>query len=191
VTAIELRLAQRDDLPELERLASAAIDRLLRPFLDESQLAASSAIMGIDAKLIDDGTYVVAECAGTAVGCGGWSRRRTLYGGNHVAGRDDGSLDPRLEAARVRAMYTHPDAARRGIGRRILEWCEEAAAGEGFGRLELVATMAGAPLYAAAGFGVDSSFDDTSTGVAIPLLRMSKAIGRSVGITRTEGAGAP
>jgi GNAT superfamily N-acetyltransferase len=186
VTPIELRLAQSDDLSELEALATAAIDSLLRPYLDESQLAASTAIMGVDALLIDDGTYVVAECDGTVVGCGGWSRRRTLYGGNHNAGRDDARLDPRIEPARVRAMYTHPDAARRGIGRRILQWCEDAARAEGFGRLELVATMAGAPLYVAAGFEVDASFDDTSTGVAIPLLHMSKPIERSVRSTRTE-----
>jgi GNAT superfamily N-acetyltransferase len=180
VTLIELRLARRDDLSELEALASAAIDRLLRPFLDESQLAASTAIMGVDAQLIDDGTYVVADCHGSVVGCGGWSRRRTLYGTVSTAGRDDGQLDPKTEPARVRAMYTHPDAARRGVGRRVLQWCEDAARSEGFARLELVATMAGAPLYAAAGFAVDAPFDDTSTGIAIPLLRMSKTIERSV-----------
>jgi GNAT superfamily N-acetyltransferase len=103
-------------------------------------------------------------------------RRRTMYGGNHTAGRDDDRLDPATDAARVRAMYTHPHAARRGIGRRILAWCEESARAEGFGRLELVATMAGAPLYVAAGFAIDEPFDDVSTGVAIPLLRMSKSI---------------
>ena len=186
MTPIELRLAQRDDLPELEALAAAAIDRLLRPFLDETQLAASTEIMGVDAQLINDGTYVVAESDGTVVGCGGWSRRRTLYGSDHSARRDDSALDPNVDAARVRAMYTHPDAARRGIGRRILQWCEDAARAEGYRRLELVATMAGTPLYAAAGFAVDAPFDDTSTGIAIPLLHMSKTIEPGVSSTRTE-----
>lgn len=173
---IDLRLATRDDVPELDRLAAASIDRLLRPYLDERQLAASTAIMGIDTSLIDDGTYVVAESDGVVVGCGGWSRRRTMYGGDHTPGRDDGALDPMVDPARVRAMYTHPDAARRGIGRRVLRWCEDAAQAEGFGRLELVATMAGAPMYAAVGFTIEEAFDDTSTGVAVPLLRMSKPI---------------
>lgn len=177
VTRVDVRVARPEDLPALERLASAAIDRLLRPFLTESQVLASSAIMGVDARLIEDGTYALAECDGIVVGCGGWSRRRTMYGGDGAAGRDDGGLDPAVDAARVRAMYTHPDAVRRGIGRCILGWCEVAAAAEGFTRLELVATLAGAPLYTTAGFSVDGHFDDTSTGVAIPLLRMSKRIG--------------
>lgn len=175
-SAVTLRLARRDDLPELEQLAAAAMDRLLRPFLDEAQLAASAAIMGIDTLLVDDGTYVVAERGGSIVGCGGWSRRLTMYGSDRTAGRNDGLLDPETDPARVRAMYTHPDAARRGIGRRILQWCEDAARAEGFGRLELVSTMAGAPFYSAAGFEVDTAFDDTSTGTAIPLLRMSKPV---------------
>lgn len=176
MTDVVLRVAVADDIPTLEALAAASIDRLLRPFLDDAQLAASHAIMGVDTLLVDDGTYAVAELDGRCAGCGGWSRRRTMYGGDHTAGRDDDRLDPATEAARVRAMYTHPDAARRGIGRRILSWCEESARAEGFRRLELVATMAGAPLYLAAGFTVDEAFDDESTGVAIPLLRMSKSI---------------
>ena len=176
VSDVVLRVAVTEDIPALEALAAASIDRLLRPFLDDDQLAASHAIMGVDTLLVDDGTYAVAELDGRVAGCGGWSRRRTMYGGNHTAGRDDDRLDPATEAARVRAMYTHPDAARRGIGRRILTWCEEAAGAEGFRRLELVATMAGAPLYLAAGFAIDEPFDDRSTGIAIPLLRMSKPI---------------
>jgi GNAT superfamily N-acetyltransferase len=176
VNDLVLRRAVVDDIPTLEALAASSIDRLLRPFLDEAQLVASHAIMGIDTMLVDDGTYAVAELDGRVAGCGGWSRRRTMYGGNHATGRDDDRLDPTTDAARVRAMYTHPDAARRGIGGRILSWCEESARAEGFNRLELVATMAGAPLYVAAGFRVDEPFDDESTGVVIPLLRMSKPI---------------
>lgn len=176
MSAIELRTATRDDLPALLALSDAAIDRLQRGFLDESQIVASRRIMGVDTQLVDDGTYVVATCAGRIVGCGGWSRRRTMYGGDHTTGRDDGLLDPTVDAARVRAMYTHPDWARRGIGRRILDWCERAASAEGFGRLELVATVAGQPLYEAAGFTVDEEFVDRSTGTDIPLRRMHKRI---------------
>lgn len=176
MNAGDLRVATIDDVAMLEALAASSIDRLLRPYLDDAQLAASHAIMGVDTQLVEDGTYVVIEIDGRLVGCGGWSRRRTMYGGNHTAGRDDDLLDPAVDAARVRAMYTHPAAARRGIGRRILSWCEDAARAEGFVRLELVATMAGAPLYAAGGFTVDEAFEDRSTGVAIPLLRMSKPI---------------
>jgi GNAT superfamily N-acetyltransferase len=177
--AIELRPATRDDLPMLVALADASIGRLQRAFLDESQIVASRRIMGVDTQLVEDGTYVVAECAGRVVGCGGWSRRRTMYGGDHTAGRDDGLLDPNVDAARVRAMYTHPDWARRGIGRRILEWCELAASAEGFGRLELVATLAGQPLYEAAGFTVDEELVDRSAGTDVPLRRMHKRIDRS------------
>lgn len=176
MSVVDVRIATIDDVPALAALAVTSIERLLRPYLDDAQLAASHAIMGIDTQLVEDGTYAVAEIAGRLAGCGGWSRRRTMYGGDHTTGRDDDMLDPHVDAARVRAMYTHPAAARRGVGRRILSWCEGAARAEGFARLELVATMAGAPLYAAAGFTVDASFDDRSTGVPIPLLRMSKAI---------------
>jgi GNAT superfamily N-acetyltransferase len=176
VNDVVLRIAVPDDIPALEALAAASIDRLLRPFLDDAQVVASHAIMGVDTLLVDDRTYAVAELDGRLAGCGGWSRRRTMYGGNHTAGRDDDRLDPATDAARVRAMYTHPDAARLGIGRGILSWCEDAARDEGFRRLELVATMAGAPLYLAAGFAIDEPFEDESTGVSIPLLRMSKSI---------------
>lgn len=176
MTYVRLRTARRGDAAALEDLARAAIDELLRPFLDAAQIAASHAIMGVDTRLIDDGTYVVAEDSAGIVGCGGWSRRRTMYGGDHTAGRDDGLLDPAVDPARIRAMYTHPGATRRGIGRHILQWCETRAGAEGFTRLELVATMAGAPLYRAAGFTVDEAFDDLTAGVAIPLLKMSKTI---------------
>jgi GNAT superfamily N-acetyltransferase len=178
MSTIDLRPATLRDVPTLVALSDAAIGRLQQPFLDASQIAASHRIMGVDTQLISDGTYVVAECGGHVVGCGGWSRRRTMYGGDHTTGRDDGLLDPRIDAARVRAMYTRPDFARQGIGRRILDWCERAARSEGFGQLELVATAAGRPLYEAAGFTVDEEFVDGSTGTDIPLTRMRKRIDR-------------
>jgi len=107
-------VAVRADLPRLEPLVAAAIDRLQQGFLDEAQIRSSHAIMGIDTQLIDDGTYFVAELDGRIVGCGGWSRRATLYGADHSAGRDAALLDPARDAARVRAMYTDPAFARRG-----------------------------------------------------------------------------
>jgi GNAT superfamily N-acetyltransferase len=175
-TPLTSRVATHDDLPAIRPLVLAAIDELQRGFLDDAQIAASHAIMGVDVQLIDDGTYFVVESDGRLAGCGGWSRRATLYGGSHSAGRDASMLDPAREPARVRAMYTHPDFARRGVGRLVLALCEAAAASEGFTRLELMATMSGRPLYEAAGFVGIEPIEDDRGGVAVPLLRMGKRI---------------
>ncbi|HEX7037803.1 MAG TPA: GNAT family N-acetyltransferase [Pseudomonadales bacterium] len=172
------RLAVLDDLDVLEALMRDAIRRLIGAYLDEAGVQASFEIMGVDTQLITDGTYYVVESQGTVVGCGGWSRRATLFGGDHSAGRDARLLDPATEPARVRAMYTHPDFARRGIGRRVLSLCEAAAAAEGFRSLELVATVAGEPLYLAYGFSVVERIAvPTSRGVSVPCARMAMAIG--------------
>jgi len=144
--------------------------------LDEAQIEASHAIMGVDTQLIDDQTYFVVECDGQIAGCGGWSRRATLYGGSHSAGRDGAMLEPSTDAARVRAMYTHPAFTRRGVGRLVLSLCESAAAAEGFTRLELMATLSGQPLYEAVGFEAIEEVEDSSGGVPIPLVRMGKAV---------------
>jgi GNAT superfamily N-acetyltransferase len=132
--------------------------------------------MGLDRQLIDDGTYFVIEQAGALAGCGGWSRRATLYGGDHSSGRDAALLDPAGDAARVRAMYTHPAFVRRGVGRLILRLCEGAARAEGFARAELVATLAGEQLYAACGYQAVERFVDERGGVPVPLVRMRKAL---------------
>ena len=171
------RLAVREDLPALEPLVARAIEELQRGFLDEEQIAASHAIMGIDTQLVDDRTYYVLEADGGVAGCGGWSRRATPFGGDHSAGRDEHLLDPAVDAARVRAMYTHPDFTRRGVGRLILEGCEQAAAAEGFTRLQLHATLAGFPLYLAYGFEPIEEVVLDSGGVGIPAVHMTKAIG--------------
>lgn len=178
------RLARRDDLPELRALVTAAIGQLQRPFLRPEQISASHAIMGIDTQLIDDGTYFVVECHGVIAGCGGWSRRATLVGGDHSEGRDDRLLDPGTEAARVRAIYTHPHFTRRGIGRLVLERCEAGAAAAGFARLELVATLAGQPLFRSFGFEATEEFTHTTTGTAIPLVRMTKTVAPDTERTR-------
>jgi GNAT superfamily N-acetyltransferase len=154
----------------------AAIDLLQKGFLDEAQIRSSHALMGLDAQLIDDGTYYVVECDGELAGCGGWSRRATLYGGDHSAGRDSAMLDPARDPARVRAMYTHPDFVRRGVGRLILSVCESAAAAEGFTRLELMSTLSGQPLYSTAGFEPIEHVEDSSGGAPVRLIRMGKAV---------------
>jgi GNAT superfamily N-acetyltransferase len=174
--ALTSRLATPDDVPALLLLMDAAIAELQKGFLDEAQIESSRAIMGLDTQLIDDGTYFVVELDGQQAGCGGWSRRATLYGGNHTAGRDAALLDPAVDAARVRAMYTHPAFARRGVGRLILQLCEAAAAEEGFTELELMGTLSGRPLYEAAGFAVVEAVEDSSGGAAVPLVKMRKAI---------------
>jgi GNAT superfamily N-acetyltransferase len=154
----------------------AAIADLQKPFLDDSQIASSRTIMGLDTQLVDDGTYFVVESDGEIVGCGGWSRRATMYGGDQSPGRSAALLDPARDAARVRAMYTHPRHVRRGVGRLILQLCEEAARAEGFRRAELVATLAGEPLYRACGFVPGEHLVDGRGGAGVPLLRMSKQL---------------
>jgi GNAT superfamily N-acetyltransferase len=170
------RLATHEDVPALEPLIGAAIDELQRPYLDAAQIASSHAIMGIDTQLIDDGTYFVIELDGALAGCGGWSRRATLYGADHSAGRDTALLDPATNPAKVRAMYTHPSFTRRGVGRLILQLCESAARAEGFTRLELMSTLAGRPLYDAAGFKVHGHVDDPAGGTPVPLMTMTKML---------------
>jgi GNAT superfamily N-acetyltransferase len=171
------RLATRGDITALTPLVQAAIDELQKGFLDEAQIRSSHAIMGIDRQLIDDRTYFVIESGGVPVGCGGWSRRATLYGGDHSGGRNSALLDPSKDAARIRAMYTRPDFTRRGVGRLVLALCQSAAAAEGFTRLEVMATRSGRPLYAVVGFEVIEEVTDASGGVPVPLIKMGKEIG--------------
>jgi GNAT superfamily N-acetyltransferase len=170
------RLANREDIAAMSALMEMAIAELLKPFLDAQQIAASRAIMGLDSQLIDDRTYFIVEENSALAGCGGWSRRATMYGGDRSPGRDAALLDPAKDAARVRAMYTHPAFVRRGVGRLILSLCENAARAEGFTRTELVATMAGEPLYRACSYQPVERFTDDRGGSAVPLVRMSKAL---------------
>lgn len=177
MTNLTHRLASESDLTALRDLMYAAIDALQSSFLTPAQVAASYAIMGLDTTLIADGTYFLVERDGALAGCGGWSRRATLYGGNHTAGRDDALLDPAHDAARIRAMYTHPAFTRLGVGKRVIDLCESAARAEGFRRAELVATLAGEPLYRACGYAQIERFDSAAIdGVTVPLVRMGKAL---------------
>lgn len=170
------RLARRDDLDTLKTLMDIAIAENQKPFLDESQIASSRAIMGLDTQLIDDGTYFIIEAEGQVAGCGGWSRRATMYGGDQTPGRSAALLDPSKDAARIRAMYTHPKHTRKGIGRLIISLCEEAAKAEGFTKMELVATLSGEPLYRSCGFEPYEKIVDDRGGAGVPLLRMRKSL---------------
>ena len=172
------RLATESDLPALKALMALAIGELQRGFLDDAQIAASHAVMGLDTQLVADRTYFLIEDDGRLAGCGGWSRRATLYGGDHsTALRDEALLDPTRDAARVRAMYTHPDFARRGVGRLILALCEAAAATDGYRRVELMATLSGEPLYRACGYEeIERTAAAPVSGVVVPLVRMGKPL---------------
>jgi GNAT superfamily N-acetyltransferase len=174
--ALTHRLSRRADLDALRHLMDAAISELQKPFLDEKQIASSRTIMGLDTQLIDDETYFIVETAGKLAGCGGWSRRATLYGGDQSPGRSAALLDPTKDAARIRAMYTDPHHTRKGVGRLILSLCEQAARSEGFRRVELMATLAGEPLYRACGYEPREHVMDERGGTAVPLVRMSKSL---------------
>jgi GNAT superfamily N-acetyltransferase len=176
VRQLTSRIARAEDLPALETVMDAAIGELQKGFLSAEQIAASRMIMGLDRQLVADGTYFIVEAEGRIAGCGGWSRRATLYGGDHTPGRDPELLNPSTDAARVRAMYTHPDFARRGVGRLILTLCEDAARAEGFRRLELMGTMSGRPLYESYGFTPIEEILDDRGGAPVPLVRMGKAV---------------
>lgn len=172
------RLAQLDDLPALHALMNRAIAELQKPFLTAEQIEASYKVMGLDTQLVRDGTYFIVESGGQIVGCGGWSFRATLFGGDaSIVARDTNRLDPATDAAKVRAMYTDPDHTRRGIGAMILSLCEGAAAAAGFQRVELMATAAGVPLYRAVGYvPADAATEADIDGVKVPLLRMTKSL---------------
>ena len=170
------RLACRADLESLSALMEAAIAELQKPFLDSRQIASSRTIMGLDTQLIEDGTYFIVEGGGALAGCGGWSRRATLYGGDQSPGRSAALLDPAEDPARIRAMYTHPEYTRKGVGRRIILLCENAARAEGFEEIELMATLAGEPLYRACGYAECERIVDARGGAGVPLVRMSKSL---------------
>lgn len=174
------RLATAADIPALRRLMDASIGALQSDVLTSEQVAASRAIMGLDSQLIEDGGYfVVEDPAGSRpviAGSGGWSRRATLYGGDHSPGRDAGWLDPVVDAARVRAMYTDPAYARQGVGGLVLALCEAAAKIAGFRRVELVGTLSGERLYRARGYAPIERFEDARGGAPVPLVRMGKAL---------------
>ena len=167
-----------EDLDALREVMRRSIETLQGDFLSPEQVAASHKVMGLDAQLVADGTYFVVEKGGRIAGCGGWSWRSTLYGGDDsVVVREPRPLDPATEPARIRAMYTDPDFTRQGVGRLVLELCEDAARRAGFRSATMMATMAGVPLYRACGY-VEAEPPMTASidGIQVPLVRMQKAL---------------
>ena len=171
-----LRLARENDALALEELIALSARVLQAPNYSPAQVAAAlGGIYGVDRQLIRDGTYFVAEDGGVLVGCGGWSKRRSLYGGDGSRPGEDPLLDPARDAARIRAFFVHPSWARRGIGRSIMTACEQAIRQSRFGTVDIVATLAGEPLYASFGYSAVERFEITmSGGLKLPVVRMSK-----------------
>lgn len=149
-----IRKALREDVEPIARLIDASVRGLAKGFYDDEQIERSVAtVFGVDTELIDDETYFVAELGGRLVGCGGWSKRRTLYGASlFESSRDSGKLDPAEDAAKIRAFFIHPDWARKGIGTAILDACEAEAKEFGFSEAEMMATLPGVPLYSVRGY---------------------------------------
>ena len=172
------RLATIGDLPALVELIPASARILSRGFYTEAQTeAAIKYIFGPDTRLIADGTYYVVEEDGVLAGCGGWSRRRTLYGGDQTKSGEEPLLDPKTEAAKIRAFFVHPDFARRGVGSAIVDACLEAARSAGFRRIELASTLPGVPFYRALGFEEREPMEaPMPDGTALPIIRMEREI---------------
>jgi GNAT superfamily N-acetyltransferase len=175
-----MRLARAADAGAISELMRASILELFPRFYDERQTASAAIHVGhLDMTLIEDGTYFVHEEDGQIVACGGWSRRDKLYTGSGEGDDDARLLDPRIEPARVRAMFVRGDWTRRGLGRAILDWCERAAHAEGFSRLALMATLPGEPLYRAFGFAeLDRNLVTMPDGVTIECVAMERPIER-------------
>ena len=174
---ITIRLAAMEDVPALQELIVASVRSLSLPYYSAREIDSGLMhVFGVDRQLIHDATYFVAEIEGQIVGCGGWSKRRTLFGGDQAQSvRVDELLNPETDAARVRAFFVHPQWSRRGIGRQILNACEEAASESGFTRLELAATLPGEPFYSALGYSIIEPFDiPLPDNQSLPVIRMEK-----------------
>jgi ribosomal protein S18 acetylase RimI-like enzyme len=176
-----IRRALAEDAPALKVLIDLSVRALQAQDYSPAQIeGALGSVFGVDSQLIADGTYLVAEVVGDGgkkaiAGCGGWSKRKTLFGSDQVPGREDGLLDPRTDDARIRAFFVHPDWARRGIGGRILAACEDAAIAAGFKGFELGATLSGERLYKARGYRVIERITvPLANGASMPVIRMWK-----------------
>jgi GNAT superfamily N-acetyltransferase len=171
-----IRKAHLDDREAIEQLIIQSARKLSQADYSAEQIeAAIKAVFGVDTKLIQDGTYFVAEDSGKLIGCGGWSKRKTLFGGDQFGDRDSSELDPQSDPARIRAFFVHPEFARRGIARAILSHCEAEARAKGFRSLELMSTLPGIKLYQACGYaGAERLEHGLSEGVAIQFMVMRK-----------------
>ncbi len=176
---VTLRLAELKDVPALRNLIRESVSALSEGFYTRAQISSAlEHVFGVDTQLITDCTYYVAEVEGQLAGSGGWSKRKTLYGGDQTkTAEPDRLLDPLTEPARIRAFYVHPQQSRRGVASRILEACEAAARDAGFKRIELAATLPGEPLYLAKGYvKVDSIQLSIPDGEPLPAFLMAKAL---------------
>ena len=173
-----IRQAVPADVPALRGLIDASVRHLQAGDYTPSQLeSALQTVYGVDSQLIADGTYYAAESKGTLVGCGGWSKRKTLYGGDRWTGREDDLLDPRRDAAKIRAFFVDPAWARRGVGTLILEACESAAKAAGFTRLEMGATLTGVPFYRVKGYiELEHLAVPLANGESLAIVRMAKDV---------------
>ena len=180
-TAFRHRIAGPADVPAIIDLMRASIEVNMAEFLTPDEIESAKECMGVDQTLIDDGTYFVIETdvggETVMVGCGGWGKRRTLYGGDQTSGRDDSLSDPAKEPARIRAMYTHPDWVRKGIGTLLLDLGEQAARDAGFATIELGSTVPGLPLYRARGYEELERYTNVgANGVDNTVIRMRKTL---------------
>jgi GNAT superfamily N-acetyltransferase len=177
---IRIRPAVSSDIPVLRTLIDASVRGLQAQDYTPSQIErALATVYGVDTQLIADGTYFVAEAESLIVGCGGWSKRKTLYGGDQWTGREAALLDPQQDAAKIRAFFIHPSWARRGIGSMILEACENAAVAAGFSRFEMGATLTGVLLYQTRGYVALENLEvPLGDGESLPIVRMEKRAAR-------------
>jgi N-acetylglutamate synthase and related acetyltransferases len=173
-----IRKATLADRPAIQQLIAESARGLSRNDYSEEQIeGAIKTVFGVDTNLILDGTYFVADNERELIGCGGWSKRKTLFGGDQYESRDGGELDPKTEAAKIRAFFIHPAHARKGIARSILNVCEAEAKAAGFQSLELMSTLPGIKLYRACGFEGTERIDlDVGVGLAIGLVPMRKRL---------------
>jgi len=173
-----IRRATMDDREPIKQLIADSARILSRAHYNDAQIeAAIATVFGVDTDLIDDGTYFVSEISGVLAGCGGWSRRKTLFGGDQYSSRDAGYLDPEKDFAKIRAFFIHPDHARKGIARAILAKCEDEARAHGFHGLELMATLPGIEFYKSCGFSERGTFDlELTNGVKLELVPMQKPL---------------
>jgi GNAT superfamily N-acetyltransferase len=178
---VRIRLATDDDIPAIARLIDLSVRSLQAEDYSPTQIeGALETVFGVDGQLIADGTYFIAESAVSPgdkeiAGCGGWSKRRTLFGSDKRSDRENDFLDPAREKAKIRAFFVHPSWARRGVGSLILEACEKAAVNAGFRGFEMGATLTGARLYTARGYApVERIEVPLGNGASLPIIRMSK-----------------
>jgi len=181
----EIRVARAEDVGAISKLiVSSARGLSQNDYTDEQIEAAVSSIFGVDSELIDDETYFVAEARGELIGCGGWSRRRTLFGGDQAASREPGLLDPTQDAAKIRAFFVHPKWARRGVGRAILERCEEEAQRARFCALELMSTLPGLGFYRKMGYEASEPILYPAGAIELKFVPMRKHFGVSGKLTQ-------